>query len=132
MKLCWIINRYGQVCAWHWDTLNCPDNQFLDLFADYELQAIILADWGFRCAQGLPNNVKICKKGTWNDRMAIKTTFSLLTVVAHAKKMYHRAEPILAPMLPILPPCSNTCLTLFHQLDPDQSPFKVSIAEFSF
>ena len=43
LKLCWIINSYGQICAWRWDTLNCPDNQFRDLFTDYELQAIILA-----------------------------------------------------------------------------------------
>ena len=64
LKLCWIINSHRQVCAWRWDTLNCPDNQFLDLVADYALQAISLADWGFRCALGLPDNVKVCKKGS--------------------------------------------------------------------
>ena len=131
LKLCWIINSYGQVCAWRWDTLNCPDNQFLDLFADYELLAIILTDWGFRCAQGLPDNVKVCKKGTWNDRMVVETTFSLLTVVTHAKKMYHRAEAYIGAHLAYTAAMFNTCLTLFHQLHPDQSPFKVSIAEFS-
>jgi len=131
LKLCWIINTFGQVCGWRWDTLNCPDNTFLDLLEGYQEQAIILADWGFRCAQGVPDNVKVCKKGTWNDRMAVETTFSLLTVVAHAKKMFHRTEAYLGARLAYTAAMFNVCLSLFHQLHPDESPFKVSIAEFS-
>jgi len=131
LKLCWIINTFGQVCGWRWDTLNCPDNAFLHLFEVFDERAIILADWGFRCASGLPENVKVCKKGTWNDRMAIETTFSLLTVVAHAKHMHQRAEAYIGAHLAYTAAMFNVCLNLFHTLHPNHSPFKVSIAEFS-
>src|SRR5258708_30394258 len=59
VKFCWVLNTYGQVCAWIWDVLNCPDNKFLDFFEDYDGEAIFLADWGFRRADGVPDNVKL-------------------------------------------------------------------------
>ena len=92
VKLCWVSNTCGQVCGWPWDTLNTTDNAFLDFFEEYADQAIVLTDWGFRCANGVPTNVKLCQKGTWNERMLIETSFSLLTIVCNAKKMYHRTE----------------------------------------
>jgi len=131
LKLCWIINTFGQVCAWQWETMNAPNQHCLDLFESYEEQAIILADWGFRCPHGVPDNVKICKKGTWNERMAIETNFSLLTVVAHAKKMYHRAEAYIGARLAYTAAMFNVCLGLFHQRHPSESPYQISIAEFS-
>jgi hypothetical protein len=131
VKLCWILNTYGQVCGWDWDKMNCPDQTFLSFFEQYDGQAIMLADWGFRCADGVPSNVKLCKKGTWNDRMVVETSFSLLTVVCHAKKIFHRAEAYIEARLAYTVAMFNVCLALFHQLHPDQSPFKMSIAEFS-
>jgi hypothetical protein len=131
LKVCWIINTFGQVCGWIWDGMNCPDQDFLDFFEEYDEQAIILADWGFRCAQGVPANVKICKKGTWNDRMPVETTFSLLTVVCNAKKIFHRAEAYIEARLAYMASMFNILLKLFHQLHPDESIFKMSIAEFS-
>src|SRR5579864_6499654 len=111
--------------------MNCPDNAFLDFFEEYDQQAILLADWGFRCADGIPDNVKLCKKGTWNERMAVETSFSLLTVVCNAKKLFHRAEDYIEARLAYTVAMYNVCLRLFHQLHPDESPFKMSIAEFS-
>ena len=111
--------------------MNCADNSFLDFFAEYDQEAILLADWGFRCAAGVPNNVKICKKGTWNERMLVETSFSLLTVVCHAKKIHHRLEAYIETRLAYTVAMFNVCLNLFHQLHPDESLFKVSIAEFS-
>jgi hypothetical protein len=35
--------------------------------------------------------MKVCLRGTWNDRMAVETTFSMLTLVCHLKKVSHRA-----------------------------------------
>jgi hypothetical protein len=131
VKLCWILNRFGQVCGWIWDKLNYPDQDFLTFFEEYDGQAIILADWGFRCAQGVPTNVKLCKKGTWNDRMVVETSFSLLTVVCNAKKIFNRAEDHIQAHLAYTVAMFNVCLALFHQLHPEQSPFKMSIAEFS-
>jgi hypothetical protein len=92
LKLCWILNTFGQVCGWTWETMNCPDNEFLDFLEQFDEQAILLADWGFRCADGVPANVKLCKKGTWNDRMTVETAFSLLTVVCHAQLDFAQAR----------------------------------------
>jgi len=88
IKLCWILNRLGQVVGWHWLTMNCPDQDFLPLVALVNEDGVVLSDLGFRCKDGLPDNLKLCVKGTWNDRMIIETTFSLLTVIYQAKKMF--------------------------------------------
>ena len=131
IKLCWVLNVYGQVIGWLWDRMNCPDNHFLDYLADFEDQAVIMADWGFRCAEGIPDNVKLCKKGTWNERMVIETSFSLLTVICQAKKIYHRTQSYIEARLSYTVAMFNVCQQLFHLLHPDQPPFKMSIAEFS-
>jgi len=131
LKLCWILNTTGQVVGWLWDTLNTPDNDFLEFLGDFDGQAVILADWGFRCANGVPDNVKLCKKGTWNARMVVETSFSLLTVVAHAKKIHHRVTDAIEARLAYTVAMFNTCLRLFHRLHPDEPAFKMSIAEFS-
>jgi len=131
VKFCWVLNTMGQVCAWIWDALNCPDNDFLDYFEEYDGEAIFMADWGFRRAGGVPNNVKLCKKGTWNERMLIETSFSLLSVVCNAKKIYHRSEAYIQARLAYTAAMFNVCTQLFHLLHPDESPWKMSIAEFS-
>jgi hypothetical protein len=131
IKLCWILNTVGQVVGWEWATMNCTDNTFLDMLEDFDEQAIMLTDYGFRCADGLPDNVKVCKKGTWNDRMVVETSFSMLTVIAKAKKIHHRFVADIQARLAYTAAMFNVCLRLFHQLHPDESPFKMSIAEFS-
>jgi hypothetical protein len=131
VKLCWILNTFGQVCGWVWTTMNGSDKDFLDFLGDFEGQAIVLADWGFRCAEGIPANVKLCKKGTWNDRMVVETSFSMVTVVCQAKKMFHRTAPYIESHLAYLVAMFNVCLRLFHRLHPEASPYKMSIAEFS-
>jgi len=131
VKLCWVLNSFGQVCGWIWDKMNCADNTFLDFFEEYDGEAILLTDWGFRCADGVPENIKVCKKGTWNDRMVVETSFSLLTVICNAKKIHHRLEAYIEARLAYTVAMFNICLTLFHQLHPDESIFKMSIAEFS-
>ena len=50
---------------------------------------IILADTGFHRAKGDPDNVKICKRGQWNVRMIVETTFSMMTNVWNSKRMRH-------------------------------------------
>ena len=50
---------------------------------------IILADTGLHRAQGDPDNVKICKRGQWNVRMIVETTFSMMTNVWNSKRMRH-------------------------------------------
>ena len=131
IKVCWILNVFGQVCGWIWDPMNTPDNTFLDFFEEYDEQAVVLTDWGFRCADGLPDNIKVCKKGTWNGRMIIETAFSLLTVICHAKKIHHRLEGYIDARLAYTAAMFNVCLRLFHQLHPKEPDFTMSIAEFS-
>src|SRR5262245_36342919 len=63
IKVAWILNTFGQDSGWIWDKMNAADNTFLDYFAEFDEEAIMLADWGFRCADGIPDNVKLCKKG---------------------------------------------------------------------
>ena len=43
-----------------------------------------------RRATDNPPNMKVCPRGTWNERMAIETTFSMLTLICHLKKVAHR------------------------------------------
>jgi hypothetical protein len=88
IKLGWILNTFGQVVGWHGLTMNCPDQDFLPLVDLLREDGVVLSDLGFRCKGGVPANLKLCLKGTWNDRMLIETVFSLLTVVCQAKKMW--------------------------------------------
>jgi hypothetical protein len=131
VKLCWLLNTLGQVCGWSWAALNSPDNGFLEFLGEFEDRAIIVADWGFRSAKGVPTNVKLCKKGTWNSRMMVETSFSLLTVVAHAKKIYHRRVADIAARLAYTVAMFNICWRVFHRLHPEEPAYKMSIAEFS-
>ena len=130
IKLCWVLNRLGQVVGWHWLTMNCPDQTFLPLVELLNADGVVLADLGFRCKAGVPDNLKLCLKGTWNDRMRIETTFSLLTVVCRAKHMFHRTAHHLQARLAYTAAMFNVLMGLDRQLHPDD-PFRTSIAEFS-
>ena len=62
VKLCWLLNDTCRVVAMDWDTMNGHDKQFhpgVDIFVD---ETILLADFGFRSADGHPQNMKLCKK----------------------------------------------------------------------
>lgn len=131
IKMCWIINTYGQVVGWKWTTMNRPDQDFHPLIEQLNEESIVLSDLCFRCADGIPNNLKLCAKGTWNDRMVVETVFSLLTVICNAKRMYRRVARHIDAHLAYLAAMFNACLGLFHQLHPDADPFKLSIADFS-
>jgi len=130
VKMCWILNAVGQVVGWHWLPMNHPDQDFLPLVDLIKEDAIVLADMGFRCKGGVPDNLKLCLKGTWNDRMMVETTFSLLTVVCQAKKMFHRTATHLVARLTYMAIMFNVLIGLDRQFHPDHQ-FKISIAEFS-
>lgn len=131
IKLCWLVNTFGQVVGWQWATMNRPDQDFHLLIEAQQEHSIVLTDLGFRCKEGVPANLKLCPKGTWNDRMVIETIFSMLTVVCKAKKMHHRLQPYLESHLAYLAAMFNILLELFHHLHPEADPFQLSIAEFS-
>lgn len=131
VKLCWLLNDLGQVVSWDWNTLNTPDQTFNSLVEDLTGQTIVLSDLGFRDQDGLPDNLKLCPKGTWNERMVVETALSMVTTVCHLKKMTHRLADYIQARLAFVAAMFNVLLVLFHQLHPDADPFQLSSAEFS-
>jgi len=131
IKLCWIINDLGRVVAWKWLPMNAHDQAFNAELEKLDGQTISLSDLGFRCAEGIPDNLKLCEKGTWNERMIVETAFSLLTVVCHLKKIFHRVADYIEARLAYTATMFNVLLALYHHLHPDAPSHKMSIAEFS-
>lgn len=131
VKLCWLVNTFGRVVGWQWASMNRPDQDFHPLIEAYDEESIVLSDLGFRCKTGIPANLKLCPKGTWNERMVIETIFSMVTVICKAKKMHHRLQPYLEARLAYMAAMFNVLLDLFHLIHPDANPYQLSIAEFS-
>jgi hypothetical protein len=116
--------------GWSYATMNRFDTAFHGLVTAFKDEAIILADLGFRAKKGNPDNLKLCRKGTWNERMVIETVFSLLTVVCHAKKMFHRRLFHLEARFAYTAAMFNVLLKLSRH-DSLTDAFNVSIAHFS-
>jgi hypothetical protein len=131
IKLCWIVNDQGRVVGWKWLPMNAHDQHFNDEVEKLNGQTICLSDLGFRCAEGTPDNLKLCQKNTWNERMIIETAFSLLTVICNMKKIFHRLADYIEARLAYTTVMFNVLLALFHQLHPDAPAHKMSIAQFS-
>ena len=126
-----LLDSYGRVVDWYFFPLNHPDKDFNRFAAYWRDQTVTRADLGFRDANGVPDSVKLCPKGTWNERMVVETVFSMLTVICHLKKVFHRTLTHLLARCGCVAAMFNVLYTLFHQLHPDASPFKLSIAEVS-
>lgn len=130
-KLCLVLNHLGLVAGWDCDTAGVHDgHRFHPLIAS--IPAVVLADTGFHSKEGDPDNLKICKKGTWNERMVVETVHSLLTGVCHFKKVAHRVWTYLGARLAFTIAAFNL-LAQWHGFAPDQETgfVKLSIAEFS-
>jgi hypothetical protein len=131
VKLGVVINKFGQVVGWKVDTANVHDSHFSDLVASFDEEMIVFTDTGFHAKQGDPANMKVCKKGTWNDRMLVETVFSMKTLVKHTKKMGQRTWRYLESRIGYLVGVFNV-LTTWRGLLPDKNGFvSLSIAEFS-
>lgn len=90
-KLCVLTNKFGLVTDWAVKTANVSDTEFLPLVEAVKDRMIVLADKGFRRRAAQPENLKICSRGEWNDRMLIETVFSLLSQVCKLKHLRQRA-----------------------------------------
>jgi hypothetical protein len=75
--------------------------------------------------------MKLCKKGTWNERMCVETALSMVTQVCDLKRIHHRLAEYVQAHLAFVSAMFNVLLDLFHTLHPEASPFQMSIAEFS-
>lgn len=131
IKLCWLINEAGKVIAWSFDSMNTYDKAFNPITEPFIGQTIVLADYGFRNKEGIPEHMKLCPKGSWNERMSIETAFSMLTTICNFKKSRHRAFDYIKARLAFASAMFNVLLELFHHCHPDALPFQLSIAEFS-
>ncbi|MDW8364651.1 MAG: hypothetical protein RMK49_02270 [Abditibacteriales bacterium] len=90
IKLGWLLNSQNRVVAWDGDTMNVCDKRFNPLVQPFISRTIVLTDEGLRDQDGVAENRKICRRGTWNERMGIETAFSLLTGVCGLKTIRHR------------------------------------------
>jgi hypothetical protein len=89
-KFCLLTNKFGLVTNWAVKTANVSDQQFLPLVEAVSEQMIVLADVNFRRKTNQPENLKLCRRGEWNDRMLIETVFSLLSQVCKLKHLRQR------------------------------------------
>lgn len=117
--------------VWDWDTLNVCDKRFNSLVQPFLGQTIVLAGEGFRDKAGIPENMKICKRGDRNARMCVETAFSFLTRVCGLRKMLHRLAGYIQAHLAFVTAMFNVHLGLFHALHPHSEPHRMSIAEFA-
>ncbi len=131
IKFCWLLNDFCRVVAWDWATMNEHDKRFHSLVKPFIDQTIVLADYGFRDKDGVPENMKICKKGTWNERMCVETALSLVTVICDLKRIRHRLATYIQARLSYVSAMFNILLDLFQFIHPDANPYQMSIAEFS-
>jgi hypothetical protein len=123
VKLCWLITPQGQVIDWGWETANEHDQKFRDVGLLWSDQSVILSDLGFRKRGEQTPNWRFCHRGERNDRMIVERVFSLITVVNHFKKIFHRAEKYLTARMGYLAAMFNCLL--------EMAEGKLAIAQFS-
>lgn len=90
-KLCFVLNHIGLIVDWDVDTANVYDGSaFQDIVERNVENMALFADEGFVKRDWHPDNLKICKRGEWNNRMIVDTVLSMLTSINHFKKVMHR------------------------------------------
>jgi hypothetical protein len=90
IKLVPMLNNRGEIVDWSWASADTHDQHFRSIATKFDGETITLTDTGFSKAGAPPSNIKLCKRGTWNERMIIETFNSLATVLFHAKRIRQR------------------------------------------
>jgi hypothetical protein len=130
-KLCLLLNTFGWVVAWDGQTANGSDHTFQPLVRQFEEQRVVLSETALHAATGDPANLKLCKRGEWNDRMRVETVWSMLTLVHHCKKVRHRVWAYFQARLAFTM-ATFTVLAQWYGLPVNEDGFvPLSIAEFS-
>jgi hypothetical protein len=130
-KLCLLLNQWGLVVAWACTTAHVADNTFQWLIRQVEGQMIVFSDTAFHAAEGDPDNLKLCQRGEWQDRLLVETVLSMLTAVCHFKRVTHRVWTSFHARLACTMAAFNV-LVRWHAFQPYASGFiPLSIAEFS-
>jgi len=72
-----VINERCDIEKRHHATQNVCDNTFDDNIE--KVNSIVLSDGNYKKRNGeTPLNMKICKKGSWNERMRVETLFFIM------------------------------------------------------
>ena len=131
-KLCFVLDHLGRVVDWDVDTANVHDTTFQPLIQEYDGRMLILGDSGFHAktkkatqdapAQHDPDNLKVCKRGVWNDRILIETVLSMLTHTCRLKKVGHRVWSGLKARLAFVLAAFNLC-SLWNGVQIDEEGF---------
>ena len=130
-KLCLALNHLGLVCAWDCATANVSDTRFQPLAQRFQDQMVILADRAFHAKEGDPANLKLCRRGEWNERMMVETVLSMLTLVCHFQKLTHRVWDYFRARLAFTMAAFNI-LVQWDGLKPDEKGYvHLAIAQFS-
>lgn len=124
LKLGWLVNDRGEVVAWSWGGASMHDRRFLPLAAALDGLTVTLADQGFGNGP-LPPNVKICRRGHWNERMVVETALSLAHRVCGLNYLWHRAARYAEAHLAFAAALFNALLNL------DGEPGHLAIARYS-
>ncbi|MBK8751634.1 MAG: transposase [Candidatus Competibacteraceae bacterium] len=130
-KLCLLANCWGGIVGWLCAPDQVHDTVFHPLINVFKDRMRVLADTGFHAHEGDPPHLKLCPRGTWNNRMLIETLFSMLTLISHTKKMMHRVAEYLEARLAFTVAAFNLRVQ-WNGMKPDPDGFiPLSIAEFN-
>ena len=121
IKLCGLTDDHGRVVAWGWAPANAHDQAFAPLAAAFEGETITRADSAFHAAAGDPPNLKLCRRGTWNERLLLETALSLVHRVCRRKYLWHRAAAYLEMHLAYVAALFNALLA-FRDADTPPDP----------
>ena len=91
-KRCWLISPPGPISDRAWAPANTHDQHFREVGEAWTEQTHVLSDLGFRKRGHEPLNWRFCQHGERHDRMVGERVFSLVTVLNHLKKIFHRVE----------------------------------------
>lgn len=122
IKLCWLVNDRGEVVDWDWNTANVHDQTFRPVAHQFDEQAIVLSDFGFKKAGEDDRNLKFCAHKTWSERMIVETMLSLVTRICRLKHLAQRTALALETHLAFVSALFNLLLALNRQLEPGASP----------
>ena len=130
-KLCLVLNHLGLPVDWDCSTANVHDTHFQPLVAEFQDKMVVFADLGFHAKVGDPPNMKLCRRGEWNDRMLVETVLSMLTLVWHFKKVMHRGWEYFTARIAFTMAAFNLLVQWHGLKSNDQGFVHLSIKEFS-
>jgi len=105
-----VINQDLSIVSCQSNTANVSDKNFNASLS--KISGIVLADSGYREREGISENMKICRKGTWNCRMYVETLFSLWERICNAKRSFHRTVAGFAAKSAFLATLTNIVFSL--------------------